>query len=85
MSVFICLYLFYLFKNDNKRKFADVYYGIVPVSKDWSSSELKKTMKMFFLFFFKKKEVKAKKKARHTFHKFFSGTSKSSEQLTFFT
>lgn len=50
MSVFICLYLFYLFKNNNKRKFADVYYGIVPVSKDWSSSELKKNYEnVFFL------------------------------------
>lgn len=82
MSVFICLYLFYLFKNNNKRKFADVYYGIVPVSKDWSSSELKKNYENVFFF---KKEVKTKKKARHTFHKFFSGTSKSLEQLTFFT
>lgn len=60
MSVFICLYLFYLFKNNNKRKFADVYYGIVPVSKDWSSSELKKLWKCFFFL----KEVKNKKQSQ---------------------
>lgn len=80
MSVFICLYLFYLFKNNNKRKFADVYYGIVPVSKDWSSSELKKNYENVFFF---KKEVKTKPDTH--FINFEFCTSKSSEQLTFFT
>lgn len=86
-EVSICLYLFvytyfiYL-KTTTKGSLLMFITALFLQAKIDHQMSLKKTMKMFFFF---KKEVKTKKKARHTFQTFFSGTSKSSEQLTFFT